>query len=133
MTTVLDAGCFYSSDDGEIVMVGFADQQYDTKRFVLLQRGKRISNRERALGQGDVHVTVDDQSRSMYGGIRLARFLETKLIIKLKKGCGRRLGTDEEIMIRFSADDTQRAELLARMRELFAHRPHTFVVEVTAG
>ena len=132
MTTRFDAAYIYSSDDGEIVMVGFADRQYDTQRYVLLQRAKNVSDEERALGQEQVHVTVDDQGRSMYGGIRAVLFDGNAVTIQLEEGCGRQLGTDEEIMIRLAVDDAQRAELLAGMKDLFAHRP-VALVEIGAG
>jgi Immunity protein 10 len=131
MATVLDAGYVYSSDDGEVVMAGFADQQYGTKRYVLLQRGKTVSAQERALGQDQVHMTVDDQDRSTYGGIRTAELERDIVKINLDQRCAQQLGTEEEIVIRFAATDAQRAELLARMKDLFAQKPDTLVVRLS--
>ena len=68
----------------------------------------------------------------MYGGIRAVLFDRNAVTIQLEEGCGRQLGTDEEIMIRLAVDDAQRAELLAGMRDLFAHRP-VALVEIGAG
>src|SRR5579864_2094419 len=120
MASLFEAGCVYSSDDGEVVIVGFADSQFDTKRYVLLQRGKHPSGEDRALGHDQVHITVDDESHSNYGGIRTIELEPGLVRISLEPNAARLLGTDREIVIRFVSNSSEQAALVTRLMELFA-------------
>ena len=119
--TFLDAGYVHSGADGGIVTVGFADHKYGTRRYVLLQRG--ILGAIDARGHNQVHITVEDEGRSTYGGIRRLQFGSSEVRIKLEPHVASQLGTDEEIVIRLPPLVSQREELTARLRELFANEP----------
>ena len=128
MTTTLDAGYVYAMDDGEIVVVGFADREYETQQYVLLQRDKTASRDEQLLGH-IIHISVDDQSRSCYGGIRLLEVEADEVRIELDESCARELQTDVSIRIRFSADRARRAHLIEGLKGLFANSLTSLRVE----
>ena len=64
-------------------MVGFADQQYETQTYVLLQRTLHPSEQDKAMGQDGVHIMVNDPSRSVYGGIKRIELLQDEVVIGL--------------------------------------------------
>jgi Immunity protein 10 len=123
MTTQVEAGYVYAGDDDDVAMVGFADDQYDTKAYVLLQRDRNPSEEDRKAGEHKVHITVDDQARAAYGAIISATLHRNWLTLMLDKRQTTKLGTAEEIIIRFPAGVLEQGELVARLRDLFAEEP----------
>ena len=130
MPTVLNAEYIYSSDDDGVLLVGFADRQLEPTHYVLLQRQKRASANDVALGQDRVHITVDDQGRSMYGGIRAVDLQSKTLKIELEREAARQLGTEQEILVRFATTDAERAKLAPRLRDLFSDAADTTVIRL---
>ena len=119
MATTLNAGFVYSSEDDDVVIVGFADKEYETEHYVLLQRSKQVSAEEEALGQGEVHISTDDPSRASYGGIESVLLGASEVMIRLEQGTARLLGVDEEIAIRFDCEAVDVARLRDGLRLLF--------------
>ena len=101
----MNAGYVYSSDDGEVIVVGFADRQYETQQYVLLQRGRTVSPEERESRQDQVHLTVNDQRGSVYGGIQKVEVEPTLVKIILEPAAAQRRGTREEVVIHFAIPD----------------------------
>ena len=118
--TTFAAGYVHSSDDGETVTVGFADRRNDPQRFFLLQRDKKATRQEKSLRLDQVHLTVDDEHRSCYGGIRLVELGPRSVRIELSRESARQVGTDEEVVIRFQASDEERADIVARLSDMFS-------------
>ena len=126
MTTQVEAGYVYAGDDDDVAMVGFADHQYDTKSYVLLQRDKNPSAEDRAAGEHKVHITVDDQSRAAYGAILGATLGNDTMTLVVDERHAAQLRTDQEIVIRFPSASLAPAELAAKLRELFEQEPGVF-------
>ncbi|MBD9471166.1 Imm10 family immunity protein [Pseudoxanthomonas sp. PXM01] len=59
--------------DGEFHLVGFADQKFDTRFYLMLQRALEHDEQDRALGMDTYHLEWRGQGMSGYGGI--SRFL----------------------------------------------------------
>lgn len=59
--------------DGECHLVGFADHEFDTQRYLMLQRALEHDEQDIELGMDTFHVEWCSQENSGYGGI--ARFL----------------------------------------------------------
>lgn len=111
----LGAGFVYTQDDGEVAMVGFADQQYDTRAYVLLQRTLRPSGDDVRRGWDDVHITVDDETRSAYGGVKRITLFEKRVLIEVSPTTANHLGTREAIGVNMEnaqVDVGQLAEML---------------------
>ncbi|CAN7562029.1 Imm10 family immunity protein [Pseudoxanthomonas sp. LjRoot143] len=69
-----EAKCMVTEQpDGEFHLVGFADQKFDTRFYLMLQRALDHDEQDRALGMDTYHVEWCDQGMSGYGGI--SRFL----------------------------------------------------------
>ncbi|RNF85412.1 Imm10 family immunity protein [Montanilutibacter psychrotolerans] len=69
-----DAKCVAVEDpDGECYLVGFADQEFDTQHYLMLQRAFEHDEQDVELGMDTFHVEWCSQENSGYGGI--TRFL----------------------------------------------------------
>lgn len=55
--------------DGSTVVISFADNEFSPSRFVLIQKSQKVDARDRDMGFDKVHIQIEDQSRSGYGGI----------------------------------------------------------------
>jgi hypothetical protein len=81
MRTTLNANFLYSqvNNDIDVLIIGFADDEFDTEEYVLLQRSLNPTNEDKELGYDKVHITYNDESQSLYGGIKKF-FLKRNLI-----------------------------------------------------
>jgi hypothetical protein len=59
----------FSDNDGVMCVVGFADDEFNPSRFVLIQKLLAPTESERAMGLGGIHLQIEDESRSAYGAI----------------------------------------------------------------
>ncbi|GLX13852.1 hypothetical protein Pstr01_20910 [Pseudomonas straminea] len=55
--------------DGYFHLVGFADQQFDTRFYLMLQRAFEHDEQDHALGMDTYHIEWCSQDKSRYGGI----------------------------------------------------------------
>ncbi len=124
----LETSCVRTSDDGEVLLVGFADDELDTQRYVLLQRSRHVAREERALGQHHVYITVNDPSRSAYGAIRRLEVEPTAIRISLDPDVAQVIQTDSEMYIRFPQTEAETARLVESLKELFAEDPERLVL-----
>jgi hypothetical protein len=71
MQKVLKANFLYGGvdEDSDVLMVGFADDEFDTKEYILLQKTLVPGQKDKELGLDKVHIEYNDQSRSTYAGI----------------------------------------------------------------
>jgi hypothetical protein len=122
VVTTLDAGFVYDSEDDDVILVGFADKEYGTAHYVLLQRSKQVSAEEEALGQGEVHITVDDQDRSAYGGIERLVLDDSGVRIRLHRDTAAMLATEHDVVIRFQGQAADVVRLQKALQLLFAGR-----------
>jgi hypothetical protein len=112
----LGAGFVYTQNDGEVAMVGFADQQYDTKAYVLLQRTLRPSGDDVRRGWDDVHVTVNDQTRSAYCGVKRISLLNKQVLIEVNSTTANHLGTGETISVNMENAQVDVGELAETLK-----------------
>jgi hypothetical protein len=115
MPTLINAGFVYTQDDGEVVMVGFADEEYNTKEYVLLQRILNPSQEDKQHREDEVHIEVNDQRHSGYGGVRAIRLTRDSVTILLEPSIAEELRVESEIQVAISGTDL---DLEALMRSL---------------
>ena len=115
--TQLAAGFAYTQNDGEVAMVGFADHQYDTKAYVLLQRTLRPSSDDICRGWDDVHIMVDDETRSAYGGVKqITLHDEKQVLIEVSPATANHLGTGETISVNIANAQMDGGELAGMLK-----------------
>ncbi|MEK5447029.1 Imm10 family immunity protein [Paenibacillus sp. FSL R7-0331] len=71
MMSTFTANFIYAQadDENDVLMIGFADDQYDPQEYILLQLTMHPDEQDLALGFDKIHMTYNDESQSQYGGI----------------------------------------------------------------
>lgn len=85
--------------DGPTVVIGFADNEFSPSRLVLIQKSLRVDERERAMGFDRIHIQIEDQSRSGYGGIVEISAGHDRLTVFLDRAARAALKIDGDIEI----------------------------------
>jgi immunity protein 10 of polymorphic toxin system len=112
------ASYIYSDDDGDVVTVGFADQQYDTQIYILLQRTLHPSKQDLNFGHDNVHIMVCEQSRAKYGGVEQIELHSNQLIITLSADTAKEVKTKCKISVDISAAEVDFSLLKNNLRNV---------------
>ena len=102
MTTFI-AKCITCQNDNGLVMVAFADDDVETTKYLLFQRTLEPDEQDRELGQDKVHVQLDSQEQSGYGGVSALRLNESIVTIEFDASMAQVLGTSA-VEIQLEAD-----------------------------
>jgi hypothetical protein len=102
MSTRFKAEFVYTQNVDELIVVGFADKQFETKEYVLLQRSLFATEQDKQFGFDNVHITFFDQARFRYRGIQLINLNKDSLEIHLKEDMAIELNTKSSIKIDIS-------------------------------
>ncbi|MFJ7663969.1 Imm10 family immunity protein [Lysinibacillus sp. NPDC097162] len=115
MSILLKASFVYFSIDDETVLIGFADDEFETKEYVLFQKSLWI---EDILILNNVHITINSENRSAYGEI-LRIILSRKFIsIFLSKDTASSLGVSDSIDIEYDIDEKEFKILISHIQKL---------------
>jgi len=126
MSYCFDASYVFVQDDGYMVMVGFADDEREPSRFVLLQKVKEYDEQDRRLGMDKIHLQVEDESRALYGGIRSISKKGGRLLIELESEAEAALQTEGEIDINLNPHP-QLTAVLAELEKLASSEGIPFI------
>lgn len=85
--------------DGPTVVIGFADNEFSPSRCVLIQKSLKVDARDRAMGFDKVHIQIEDESRSGYGGIVEVSAGHDRLTVFLDQAARAALKIDGDIQI----------------------------------
>ncbi|MFC3800069.1 Imm10 family immunity protein [Cohnella sp. GCM10012308] len=101
--TTLNAHFLYAQRDEEInvLMIGFADDEFDTHEYILLQKSLNPSQEDIEAGFGKVHITYNDESQSLYGGISKLHFTPNRTEITLNEDAAEILKSSSVIVINY--------------------------------
>ncbi|ULO09502.1 hypothetical protein H1230_12415 [Paenibacillus sp. 19GGS1-52] len=85
MNTEMNANFLYAQVDEEIdvLMIGFTDDEFDTKEYILLQKTLNSSEEDFEERFDKIHITYNDESQSLYGGILKFYFALNRIEITL--------------------------------------------------
>ncbi|MBX3712654.1 MAG: hypothetical protein KF800_11885 [Lysobacter sp.] len=86
-------------EDGDVSTIGFADDETAPERYVLIQKQWDCSGQDVQLGLDKVHIEVDDQLRSVYGGIKSVSVSGGRILIHLLDKANADLQIDQEIQL----------------------------------
>jgi hypothetical protein len=114
------ANCVAVVDDEFSRIVGFADQQFDTKRYLQFQLSRVSDTQDEALGLNTYYVEKDDQSNSCYGGIESIDLHKNTITLKLDDVGSQRLDSDRIVLITFDTDDKTLGELRSGLAAIFS-------------
>ncbi len=88
------------TDDGS-AMLGFADDEFNTTQYVLLQRDLEPSQQDLNLGHDKPHIEINDQRHSGYGGVVEAQLQGNRLVLKLDAQAAADMSINDIIEIAF--------------------------------
>ena len=109
-------------DQDGVVMVGFADDEFNTTEYLLLQRTLEPDQQDCELGHDAIHVELDSPERSGYGGVKLIRLDGSTVRVELNEKIGRELGASA-IEVELSASDAELAALKEHLSLLVGKEP----------
>jgi hypothetical protein len=123
MALEIKAACVHIQEDEETIILGFADSQYNTQEYILLQRSLLVSESEQALDMHKVHLTVNDERHSAYGAIQSVETAGQALRIHLAPDAASKMQADPELIIYYQDTDVDAITLREILERLFALEP----------
>ncbi|MFJ7405020.1 MULTISPECIES: Imm10 family immunity protein [unclassified Lysinibacillus] len=115
MAILLKASFVYCGIEDETILIGFADDEFDTKEYVLFQKSLFIDD---IPFLNKVHITLNSENRAAYGGI-VRIILSQKLIsIILSKETASSLGVADSIDIEYAVDEKEFKSLISHFHKL---------------
>jgi len=112
-------------------MIGFADDEFDTKEHLLLQKSLEFDEQDKTLGQDKVHITYIDELYSAYGGVQKVILKSNSVEIQLSASTAKVLQTEEQIEILLAQQGTSNIEELKHYLQLmFKEEPNVFLSEI---
>ena len=119
MSRAFNAACVSVDEDSDAWLVGFADAEFNAKRYLLLQRAKSPQAEDIALGLDGYHVEVDGQNQSRYGGISSFELFPDHAIVEFDDDALAVLGDQKEIVVAFALRQRQLDQLRDGLAKIF--------------
>lgn len=113
------ATCVTCQTQDDVAMLGFADDEFNTTQYVMLQRGLMPpSPQDREAGFDRPHIEVNSQTHSGYGGVVKAQLQENRLVLKLDPQAAADMSVDDTIEIAFRVPMERLKEIGDQLRVL---------------
>ncbi|MCZ8518493.1 MULTISPECIES: Imm10 family immunity protein [Paenibacillus] len=112
-------------EEMEVVLVGFADQEFETKEYILLQRSTESDDQDKALGLDKVHITINGEDCSDYCDIKEIILRSDSLEIILDDSTVKVLQIPNHIAIRFNVAVDQLQAIKNHLELMFRNEPET--------
>jgi hypothetical protein len=121
MTISFHAKCVAIEDmmEDDYWLVGFADDEFETTQYLMLQRGMEDDEQDVRFGMNTYHVERDGQQYSMYGGIERFVLQRDRLLVDFTPEGQVRLQTST-MKITFAISDEKFARLKEQLGRVFA-------------
>ena len=120
MSRNFNAACVSVEEDSDLWLVGFADAEFNTRHYVLLQREKSPQPDNIALGLDGYHVEVDDQGKCWNGGIKHFELFPDRAVIEFADETLPIFGDKRQIVVGFTLRQKQLDELRDCLAKIFA-------------
>lgn len=89
------------TQDG-VAMLGFADDEFNTTQYIMLQRQLTPpSPQDREAGLDRPHIEVNSPTQSGYGGVAKADLQQNRLVLELNPNAAADMSVDDTIEIAF--------------------------------
>ncbi len=88
----------FQVEDG-VALLGFADDEFNTRQYLLLQRTLNATDQDRGLSQDKVHIQLNE--RSAYGDVEEAQLENGRLLLRLDHATARQISDGEAIEVAF--------------------------------
>lgn len=127
MMEIVSAHFVFSRRDNDMVIVGFADNEFETKEYVLLQKSLTYDENDIKLGFHEVSITINDQIKSAYGGIKQIIVQPQKVRIHLKSDTAEKLRTDHTIDIVLAKEMSISQKVVEDLKYMFKMSPEIII------
>jgi hypothetical protein len=105
---------FVASDEAyEVLTVGLADSQFDTREYLWFQRSLDSDEDE------GIYIERNGQQYGTYGGIEKLVLSRDKIKLRLSKKTAEILETDQEVLITFSSTNEQFEKFQDDLKRVF--------------
>src|SRR4051812_15983269 len=101
------------------IAVAFAENEPTTgvvRHYLLLERSHEFDDEAVKMGEADVYVELDSQSRACYGGVTRFRLYRDRAHVVFDETAARHLGDVEAVEVRLDAGADQFDRLRAGLR-----------------
>ena len=120
MGVAFHANCVAVEDMEDLWLVGFADDEFETREYLTLQRSFEDDEQDVALGMNTYHVERNDQRWSGYGGIKKLELKRDRVRIEFTSEGARELGNVAEMEVTFKIGEHELCKLMDRLEKIFA-------------
>jgi hypothetical protein len=118
MLVTFHANCVAIEDMDDFWLVGFADEKFGTRQYLMLQRSYEDDEQDIKLGMNTYHVERDDQAWSSYGGIERFELHRDRVVVRFTPIGAEQLKA-KGMDITFTIDGDQYRELTRRLESIF--------------
>ena len=119
MSPTFHATCVSIEDTEVCLQVGFADREFETTKYLSLQRGHAFDDQDRRLGIANVYVERNAQGSSMYGGIAHYELLPGRFRLLFDEKGAKVMHGLREMEITFVASSEEQSALSVALRRCF--------------
>ena len=105
--------------DGHCHLVGFADKEFDTRIYLMLQRAFEFDEQDVELGMNTYHVEWCGQENSGYGGISQFLLKTSGAEVIFSQEVAEALDGLKNISISFKLEHSEFLALIERLRHIF--------------
>ncbi len=117
------AECLYGGTEGEdedkFYLVGFADDEYDTINYLMLQKALTFDEQDKEQGMDQVYIEFKDQSHSYYGGITRLEITDDSFIFGLEANTAKALDLPQSFTITISRKHKKLKSVLSYLDKIF--------------
>lgn len=118
MNYQFSANHIFVEDDGYAKIIAFADDEFSPSKSIILQKTNAHDECERAMGMDNIHIQIEDQSRSRCGGIDAMRMRGQRLEISLSEEARISLRLDGEIEIDIDPDHPMLESAISELKKI---------------
>jgi hypothetical protein len=119
MTPTFHASCLSIENTDACLRVGFADREFDTADYLMLQRAHEFDEQDKRLGTANVYVERNDQANSMYGGIKRFELLPGRIRVLFDEHGSKVMCGLQEMEVTFDAGAERLPALRAALLRCF--------------
>lgn len=134
MITRVKAQFVYTSVDGDdgdaYVSVGFADDEFDTKEYLSLQKALSSNEQDKESVMNGVYIEYSNQINSAYGGILRVMVQNGIIQFFLDNSTAEKLGTEKQIEVIFPRDIDNLHELVYSLQQMFDGKSVVFEYDI---
>ena len=113
-----EAAHIFARDDGFVVTIGFVDSNTSPSQYLILQRQHKYDEQEERLGMDKIYIEIEDQSRSVYGGIKTISVEKNEFSFGLDSDASEALHIDGVIDIEVAAHVNDMQEVVEKLKRV---------------